>query len=1118
MPNPSLAAVYVFLAAATAIPLAAQTPDKLQPANSDYPQEAVVIEHDTFAYHFANDGTSTEEHSARIRVQSDAGLQHYGILAFSYAAGTGDFSIEYIRVYKPDGSVVETPLDTVQDMPSEITRQAPFYSDLREKHAAVKGLSVGDTVEYKTFSHVTKPLDPGQFWFDFNLSAELISLHEQLTVTIPRERPIKLTSTKIKPTITDSGNERVYTWTNSNLVRVSKNEQLEQAKTAYQRARGRLPQPDIRLSTFQSWDEVGRWYGSLQADRVRPSPEIVAKATELTRGAADDDAKIRAIYNYVSTQFRYIGIAFGIGRYQPHFAAEVLANQYGDCKDKDTLLAALLGAAGIKAYPALINSEFEIDNDVPSPSQFNHVITVVPRANSLLWLDTTSEVGPFQYLLPQLRDKHALVMWDGKPATLENTPPSLPYPSLQNFKMDAKLDDSGTVEGNAEFSTRGDLEILFRLAFRSTPMPQWKDLAQRLSISVLGFGGEVSDVTVSSPEKTDEPFRLTYKYHRKDFGDWPTHRIVSPVAIMHLPEMTPELHDLPVPLYLGPAIELSYHSQLELPKNYFLQAPDPVHLERDFAEFDAKYGLAHGVFTSDRRLRILKPEISKPEFSDYEAFCKTVLDDYASFIQLSSIQPFAPGNTTALSPSSAPLRVPHVSPVFLLSIRNLPDSSNEKAIRSEADAWQAFGRNDLDSAISSLRDSVAADPKFARAWATLGEFLMTQNHADSATEAYQNAIAANPNEPITHWLYAFSLTFRSKYAEAVSQWQAYIKLAPEDPDGFDRLGLSLMELRRYEEAVPQLAAAVKLYPDSPDYQAHLASAYTHLGNEEQAAAAYNKLAELDPPPTFLNHLAYEMAESDKTPLVALDFAQKAARAVEDDSAKIDLQNPQTGDEGIVLKLAAYWVTVGRVQQRLGKADDAEKTLTSAWNLTQDGMAAAYLCELYLAQNKTQLALPMCRLAKNRLPMEPFPVSPNVPKLIEQNDARLEKLSPGSSKTYNMKTIDQIVDMRDYKVPTSFPTTATAEFSVLVEFDSQTNAFKVRDVKYVRGAEKLRTTAQTLKKVHFNFTSPDGNPVRVLRQGSFICSGTSNCEFLLPDANRIGSHEISVPVNVIDHKN
>jgi hypothetical protein len=56
--------------------------------------------------------------------------------------------------------------------------------------------------------------------------------------------------------------------------------------------------------------------------KIQPSPEVIAKAEELTKVLADDDAKLRAIYNYVSLRYRYVAIAFGIGRYQPHASKE----------------------------------------------------------------------------------------------------------------------------------------------------------------------------------------------------------------------------------------------------------------------------------------------------------------------------------------------------------------------------------------------------------------------------------------------------------------------------------------------------------------------------------------------------------------------------------------------------------------------------------------------------------------------------------------------------------------------------------------------------------------------------------------------------------------------------
>ena len=99
-------------------------------------------------------------------------------------------------------------------------------------------------------------------------------------------------------------------------------------------------------------------------------------------------------------RFRFVEVPLrgnfpGIGRYQPHSATDVLSNDFGDCKDKHTLFAALLAAENIKAMPVLINSSAKIDPDVPSPAQFDHVITALPQGNGYQFLDTTPEVAPY---------------------------------------------------------------------------------------------------------------------------------------------------------------------------------------------------------------------------------------------------------------------------------------------------------------------------------------------------------------------------------------------------------------------------------------------------------------------------------------------------------------------------------------------------------------------------------------------------------------------------------------------------------------------------------------------------------------------------------------------------
>jgi hypothetical protein len=143
-----LPALLIFLLAGT-VPAQVSTkaeakPTELKPSDAkpDYSKEAFIDEEDSTKVVAANDGTDTRVSSTRVRIQSDAGVQRFGVLTFSYQSATENIVVDYVRVQKPDGTIIVTPPENVQDMPSDITRQAPFYSDLQEKHVAVKGLGV----------------------------------------------------------------------------------------------------------------------------------------------------------------------------------------------------------------------------------------------------------------------------------------------------------------------------------------------------------------------------------------------------------------------------------------------------------------------------------------------------------------------------------------------------------------------------------------------------------------------------------------------------------------------------------------------------------------------------------------------------------------------------------------------------------------------------------------------------------------------------------------------------------------------------------------------------------------------------------------------------------------
>lgn len=279
------------------------------PQKPDYSKEGVIVEHLITKVAFENDGTGTRETAVVSHIQSQAGVQSLAVLTFAYLSSNENVEFDYIRVRKPDGSVVTTPDYNVQDMPADVTRSAPMYSDIHEKHVTVKGLGVGDDLEYVVRYRIFKPQVPGKFWFEYTFAEDLVARDHELLLTVPRDKYVKVVSPDFKPEIKDDGAHRIYVWKTANLIRKEKITPVREA-----------PLPSVQITTFRSWDEVGHWYDELQRPELAVTPQLQARAAELTKGLTSEDEKIRALYDYVSTHFHYVSLSFGIGRYQPHAA------------------------------------------------------------------------------------------------------------------------------------------------------------------------------------------------------------------------------------------------------------------------------------------------------------------------------------------------------------------------------------------------------------------------------------------------------------------------------------------------------------------------------------------------------------------------------------------------------------------------------------------------------------------------------------------------------------------------------------------------------------------------------------------------------------------------------
>ncbi|OLB87217.1 MAG: hypothetical protein AUI17_03065 [Acidobacteriales bacterium 13_2_20CM_2_55_5] len=1013
------------------------TPGEAKPAGGkpDYSSEAFVTELDSTRIVFENDGTSTRQSTARIRIQSDAGVQRYGVLTFRYQNSTESADIDYVRVRKQDGSIIST-----------------------------------------WHWHTTKPLAPGQFWFAYNFSHDGIILQEQLQIGIPRNRPVKWKSSSLKPVLTEDSASRFFTWTSSHLeAKSTEEEKKDQEQTQYQAARGKLPAPEIQLSSFQSWEEVGGWYTSLQRERVKPTAEIRTKAAELTKGSADDAARLHAIYNYVGTQFRYIGIAFGIGRYQPHSAADVLNNQYGDCKDKHTLFASLLGAVGLKAYPALIASTHEIDVDVPSPAQFDHVISVVAQGDHFIWLDTTPEVAPFAYLSSGLRDKQALVMAEDKLPTLIMTPADPPLKPSQVFRIDAKLSDTGTLQGKIARSVQGDdNEVALGIAFRRVPLPKWKDLIQQISY-LSGFAGDVSDVTAGSPEKIDEAFHFAYTYTRKDYPDWSDRRISSPLPPIMLPPVQEKDGKPSFPIWLGSPTDVHLESHVELPKGYSPELPKNVDLKEDFAEYHATYAIKDGMLLTQRAFLVKLREVPVSKYELYKKFSKVVENDHNLYIALSS------GKSSPMS--------------YQDGIWNLPYSDNPEAVRAYDEARNGYERHDLQAEITSLKRAVEIDPKFTRAWLWLGEIYMFARQPEQALQAYRKAVNVDPQEALSYKALGFALVGLRKFDEAIPVWQELIKIAPNDSGGSAGLGISLFGLKRYGEAASALETAVKLSPQFAGLEVQLGSAFLRAGEEDKALAAYQKAIELDPSPWMFNNVGYELADGNKKLPIALEYAEKAVGQEEEASQKLKLSELGIEDLAHTSSLAAFWDTLGWVHFRMGNLDQAEKYLKSAWELSQDWAEADHLGQLYERQHKKQAAARMYRLALYRFPQQ----ANREPEEMEKTRARLQHLFPGSAPVNlrsDTEASTEVNRLRTIKLTRLTPGTESAEVFVVFAPDPKSSFLRIEDVKFISGSEKLKSAGTALKSATFQIPFSFGGHARLLRRGILGCYQYSGCSLTL----------------------
>lgn len=1029
-----------------------------QPVAPSYSTEALVAEVVESVYRYESDGTGEKVVHERLRLQSEAGVRQYGVLSLPYASATESPEIESIVAHHADGSTTETPASDAMAMPAPVTEQAPLYSDLKQLQIPVRGLRVGDVLEYRVRVLRKNPEAASQFWDNFAFEKEAVTLSETLTLDVPAGKYVQVWSPDSKPAITEKDGRRLYVWTGNQLKPTSS----KPKKEAF--APPKEATPDIAWTTFHSWAEVGEWYRTLAAPRAVVTDALRAQADEITRDAKTPLDQVRALYTFVSAHIHYVGIDFGVGRYQPHLAAEVQANQYGDCKDKDTLLEALLHAKGFTTAPALIGVSIAIVPDLPSPAFFNHVITTVSMPDGRIWMDSTPGVAPFQLLLLLLRDKQALVIPPSGTSGLERTPAKTPFPFVNNFEATATLDTSGALSGKVAISYRSDDEILARLIGQNLAPAQW-DQGTQVIANALGFSGATSNSAFGQADDISQPMQINYDYSKKPFGDWDNLRILAllptTVGLPTAPDKLPESEiDLSSPR-TDDAV-----SRIQLPAGFSAELPDAVHVKTAFATWDLTYKLENGQFTAERKLVVLQSRVPATDWEKYKQFTKDISLGALDWIQL-----HAPARAGSGAEGSA------------------QSAGNTDAAKLIAVAVALEQKNDWTGALAQLDEAKKLNPEQPFLWSNYGFIAMRQNRFNDAKEDLRRELAQHPDENFVVKLYAGMLIAHGDSDQAQAVLKTYFDRDATDAR-VDELLTSLQARSSLPDAIATMRRAVEALPDHLLLQTELANYLICSHQEAEAATLMKKLLATEPDdPNVLNGAAYALALTNTDLSLAEERSRKSLDILAGQTADLEVSEAnQSAFQRSSLSVAG-WDTLGFILFKEGKLDEARDYVEAAWHNVPEPEVSLHYGQLLEALRDRKEAV---RVYATTQPLHSNSDDPLAAPAHEQIETRIKHLKAEGVLSPDLDTAAALQQARTFKL-----TLKTSDSYWSATYRLQLGADGVEEAMQVSGIGPRLGVVQAIKQLSLPHLVPKNFKGKIVRDAVVSCSaGKPDCEFVL----------------------
>jgi hypothetical protein len=380
--------------------------------------------------------------------------------------------------------------------------------------------------------------------------------------------------------------------------------------------------------TLTSWETLGQWNFDLNSGRDVLPEALQARIAALVKDAPDERARIRRVYDLLQSSTRYVSIQLGLGGWQTIPAATVGTTGYGDCKALSNYCMALLKAAGVQSYCALVRAdEPDIRTDFPS-SQFNHVVLCVPLTKSAkrdtVWLECTSQNTALGYMGSFTGNRHALLLTPNG-GQIVRTPRYGAAENRRERRADVYLDAQGSATATLRTCRTGlEQDQFSHLLHGLDPAQQKKKIAESLPLNNFNITKfSLADDEKAAIPTVNEILGLTLP----QFGTPSGRRVfVLPNLLSRLPAVPAPTGERQTDIWLASAFTHADTVRIHVPAGFHTESlPAPVKLTTAFGTYSAQIqALPDGTLQYVRNLQMSHTRFPRTDYPAYVEFRRKI--------------------------------------------------------------------------------------------------------------------------------------------------------------------------------------------------------------------------------------------------------------------------------------------------------------------------------------------------------------------------------------------------------------------------------------------------------------------------------------------------------------